>query len=64
MRIKLAYGETGLEVNLPDEWNVTVVEPRFVPGLSDPHDAIQRIRLRFELALAQQQAHLDRLTAA
>ena len=42
MHIKLAYGKTGLEVNLPDTWDVTVVEPRFVPGLRDPHKVIRQ----------------------
>lgn len=42
MQIKLAYGKTGLEINLPDTWDVIVVEPRFVPGLNDPHQAIRQ----------------------
>jgi lactate racemase len=33
-RVVLQYGRTGLELDLPAE-NVTVVEPRFVPGLPD-----------------------------
>jgi nickel-dependent lactate racemase len=40
MRIKLAYGKNGLWIDLPDEWDVTVVEPNFVPGLSDPAGAL------------------------
>jgi nickel-dependent lactate racemase len=36
MRIRLAYGQSGRWVNLPDAWPVTVVEPRFAPGLPDP----------------------------
>lgn len=40
MRVKLAYGKEGLWVELPDE-NVTVVEPRFVPGLPDETEAIR-----------------------
>jgi lactate racemase len=36
MRIKLAYGKTGLDLELPDTLDVTVVEPAFVPGLADP----------------------------
>jgi len=39
MRLKLAYGRDGLWVDLPDR-NVTVVEPRFVEGLSDEAAAI------------------------
>ena len=40
MRIKLAYGKAGLEIELPDEWRVTVVEPRYVPALPDPQAAL------------------------
>jgi nickel-dependent lactate racemase len=38
MRLKLAYGKKGLWVDLPDD--VTVIEPRFVPGLPDERAAI------------------------
>lgn len=31
-----------MEIDLPDTWDVTVVEPRFVPGLGDPHEAIRQ----------------------
>lgn len=41
MKIKLAYGKTGLDVDLPVDWNVTVVEPRYVPALPDARDAIR-----------------------
>lgn len=41
MRVKLAYGKEGLWVELPDE-NVTVVEPKFVPGLPDEEAAIRQ----------------------
>jgi nickel-dependent lactate racemase len=41
MKIKLAYGKTGLGVDLPDELDVTVVEPEFVPGLPDPEGALR-----------------------
>ena len=40
MNIRLAYGKHGLEVSLPDEWNVTVIEPEFLPGIIDPIIAI------------------------
>jgi len=40
MHIKLAYGKTGLWIDLPDEWNATVVEPRYIPGLPDPAAAL------------------------
>ena len=41
MRIKLEYGTTGLEVTIPSA-NVTVLAPRFVPGLPDEHAAFAR----------------------
>lgn len=40
MKVRLAYGKEGLWVKLPDD-NVTVVEPRFVPGLPDETEAIR-----------------------
>jgi len=36
MNVRLAYGKTGLEVELPDHADVTVVEPTYVEGLQDP----------------------------
>jgi nickel-dependent lactate racemase len=41
MLIKLAYGKTGLPVELDDSLNVTVVEPTFVPALADPEAAVR-----------------------
>jgi len=41
MKIKLAYGKTGLEINLPDDASVTVVEPRYVDGLPDQAGAVR-----------------------
>jgi nickel-dependent lactate racemase len=41
MKTKLAYGKTGLEINLPDDANVTVVEPRYVDGLPDQAGAVR-----------------------
>lgn len=35
MQVELAYGCEGLEIELPDDAPVTVVEPRFAPGLPD-----------------------------
>jgi len=40
MKVKLAYGKEGLWVELPHD-DVTVVEPRFVPGLPDETGAIR-----------------------
>jgi len=36
--IKLAYGKKGLEISLPEN-GLTVIEPQFVPGLSDERKA-------------------------
>src|SRR5512138_731160 len=41
MRIKLAYGKTGLPLELDDSLDVTVVEPSFVPALPDPAAAVR-----------------------
>ena len=41
MRIKLAYGKDGLWIDLPAGAKVAVLEPRFVPGLSDEAAAIR-----------------------
>ena len=41
MRIKLAYGKIGLPLELDDSLNVTVVEPTFVPALTDPEAAVR-----------------------
>jgi lactate racemase len=41
MKIHLAYGISGLDIELPAAWNVTVVEPSYVPGLPDPAGAIR-----------------------
>ncbi len=40
MRVHLAYGRTGLTVDLPDDLPVTVIEPQFVPGVPDERAAI------------------------
>lgn len=39
MKVKLAYGKQGLWVDLPER-NVTVIEPRYVPGLPDEIEAV------------------------
>ncbi|MGH8869157.1 MAG: nickel-dependent lactate racemase [Actinomycetes bacterium] len=40
VRVRLAYGETGLEVDLPDG-RTTVVAPRDVPGAADPRQELR-----------------------
>ena len=41
MRVHLAYGKTGLPLELDASLNVTVVEPTFVPALPDPEAAVR-----------------------
>jgi nickel-dependent lactate racemase len=41
MKIHLAYGKNGLDVNLDDAWNVQVVEPQYLPGLPEPLQALR-----------------------
>ena len=41
MRITLAYGKTGLPLELDDALDVTVVAPSFVPALADPAAAVR-----------------------
>jgi len=48
MRVRLAYGETGLDVDLPAD-RTTVVEPVHVAGASDP-DGVLRSALRSPVA--------------
>ncbi len=40
MKVKLAYGKEGLSVTLPDQ-NVTILEPKYVPGLPDQKEALR-----------------------
>ncbi|MDR1316491.1 MAG: nickel-dependent lactate racemase [Spirochaetales bacterium] len=40
MKIKLAYGKTGLDINLPDTAGVNVIEPEFVPACADQKGAV------------------------
>jgi nickel-dependent lactate racemase len=41
MRIDLAYGKQGLPLELDEALDVTVVQPTFVPALSDPAAAVR-----------------------
>jgi lactate racemase len=38
--VKLAYGKKGLELRLDDSWDVTLIEPNFLPGLAEPEVAL------------------------
>jgi nickel-dependent lactate racemase len=40
MIVYLAYGKTGLEVDLPDDSNVTIIEPKYLHGLPEPRRAV------------------------
>ncbi len=40
MKINLAYGRKGIQINLPDHLNVDVIEPRYVKGLPNQQDAV------------------------
>jgi nickel-dependent lactate racemase len=51
MQITVAYGKTGLDINLPDDANVRVVEPTFVEALPDQVGAV-RDALRDPIAAA------------
>lgn len=42
MRIRLAYGQSGLWIDLPENAPVTVIEPKLVPGLPDEQAAIAK----------------------
>jgi nickel-dependent lactate racemase len=42
MKVHLAYGRRGLDVELPPEAEVSLIEPQFVPGLPDEEDAMER----------------------
>ncbi len=41
MKVHLAYGTSGLDLRLDDDWDVQVFEPRFVPGITDPRMALR-----------------------
>jgi nickel-dependent lactate racemase len=41
MIVKVAYRKTGLDIQLDDEWDVVVVEPRFISGLANPVSSIK-----------------------
>ncbi len=41
MKIKLAYGREGLDIGLPDDLNLRVIEPVYVEGLADQAQAVR-----------------------
>ncbi len=42
MQLSIAYGKHGLEISLPDDRDISIVEPCDLPGLSDPSGAIRQ----------------------
>ena len=46
MKIKLAYGRDGLDIRLPDDLNVRVIQPAYVEGLADQAAAVRNALLR------------------
>jgi len=40
MKVTLAYGKQGLDVEFSDSLVVTVIEPKYVRGISDPEEAL------------------------
>jgi len=40
LKVKIAYGRRGLNINVPDDNLYRVVEPRFVPGAKDPYASV------------------------
>jgi hypothetical protein len=46
VKIELAYGGEGLEIDLPDCLNVDVVKPEYAEGLPDQVEAIEDSLLR------------------
>ena len=42
MDIRLAFGKNGLIFRMPDDLDVTVLEPEFVPGVADPARALRQ----------------------
>ena len=42
MNVRLAYGKHGLKVELPDDADITILEPRYVEGLPEPEQAVRQ----------------------
>ena len=63
MHLRIAYGKNGLEIDLPDDRQVSVIEPCYPPPLPDPAGSIrQALRLPFGApALSEQVRATDRV---
>jgi len=42
MRISMHYGKTGLPLELPDSWDITVIRKKSMPTLHDPKMALEK----------------------
>ena len=42
MEITLNYGKTGLPLELPDDWDVTIIRKKPMPVLPDPREAVRQ----------------------
>ena len=40
MKVKLAYGKRGLELNIPEGYHTDIIEPGWVEGIQDPVAAV------------------------
>ncbi len=43
MKLNLPYGTTLLQLNLPDSYNLSIIEPVFTPALAEPEVSIRDI---------------------
>jgi len=41
MQVNLAYGKTGTIIHLPDDLDITIVNPSFIPGIQNPYQALR-----------------------
>ena len=41
MKIDLAYGKSGLRINIPDQIHTEVIEPRYIEGFNDQYHAVR-----------------------
>jgi len=42
MKVKLAYGKSGIEFRIPEHYNVDIIEPRWTPGIKDQAEAVRK----------------------
>ena len=53
MKVDLAYGKTGLTIDLPDD-RTSIIEPQFIPGLPDELGlSKQRYEIQLEPPLSE-----------